>query len=222
MGSRRCGNGDMKVNSDNFPSGFKRVSGMRTIFLLTLFSSLLASQTAAAQDEGAGTTASAFMKCARIANDAQRLSCYDRLATELIELGLSNLGGPEPAPTEPPPAPVADTSGPTGDAGPPAVVTGGGAASVATNEEAFGLERVEDAQDEDIKLIQSRYVGEFTGWDGQTTFPLQNGQVWQQIESGRMAWRATDPMITIKRGFMGSYMLSVEGVNKKVRVKRIK
>ena len=75
---------------------------MRTIFLLTLFSSLLASQTAAAQDEGAGTTASAFMKCARIANDAQRLSCYDRLATELIELGLSNLGGPEPAPPEPP------------------------------------------------------------------------------------------------------------------------
>ena len=97
-----------------------------------------------------------------------------------------NLGGPEPAPTEPPPAPVADASGPTGDAGPPAVVTGGGAASVATNEEAFGLERVEDAQDEDIKLIQSRYVGEFTGWDGQTTFPLENGQVWQLTAKGRV------------------------------------
>ena len=212
----------MKVNSDNFPSGFKRVSGMRTIFLLTLFSSLLASQTAAAQDHGAGATASAFMKCARIASDAQRLSCYDRLATELIELGLSNLGDPVAAPSDPPPAPAADASEPVEGAGTPAVVTGGGAASVATNEEAFGLERVEDAQDEDIKLIQSRYVGEFTGWDGQTTFPLENGQVWQQIESGRMAWRATDPMITIKRGFMGSYMLSVEGVNKKVRVKRIK
>jgi hypothetical protein len=212
----------MKVNSDNFPSGFKRVSGMRSIFLLTLFSSLLVSQTAAAQDQGSGATASAFMKCARIANDAQRLSCYDRLATELIELGLSSLGDPEPAPSEPPQAPVADTSGSTGDAGTSAVVTGGGAASVATSEEAFGLERVEDAQDEDIKLIQSRYVGEFTGWDGKTTFPLENGQVWQQIESGRMSWKATDPMITIKRGFMGSYMLSVEGVNKKVRVKRIK
>lgn len=212
----------MEVNSDNFPSGQNRVSGMRTIFLLMFFSSLLVGQAAAAQDQGSGATASAFMKCARIANDAQRLSCYDRLATELIELGLSSLGGPDATPSEPPPAPVADATGRAEDSGTATVVTGGGAASVATSEEAFGLERVEDAQDEDIKLIQSRYVGEFTGWDGKTTFPLENGQVWEQIESGRMSWKATNPMITIKRGFMGSYMLSVEGVNKRVRVKRIK
>jgi hypothetical protein len=36
-----------------------------------------------------------------------------------------------------------------------------------------------------------------------------------------MSWKASNPMITIKRGFMGSYQLAVEGVNKKVRVKRI-
>jgi hypothetical protein len=162
------------------------------------------------------------MKCARIANDAQRLSCYDRLATELIELGLTSPGDTAPPPAEPPAAPVAAASEPDEQPAAPVGATGGGAASVASNDEAFGLERVEDAQDKDVKLIRSRYVGEFTGWDGKTTFTLENGQVWEQIESGRMAWKATNPMITIKRGFMGSYMLSVEGVNKKVRVKRIK
>lgn len=196
--------------------------------------------------EDSPSTASAFMKCARIASDAQRLSCYDRLATELIELGLSARGAPatppappaapagppaavpvpEPAPAiaEASPAEAAEsTSTATGGGAPevPPVVTGGGAAAVATTEEGFGLERVQEAKDKGVKEIRSRYVGEFTGWDGKTIFRLENGQVWQQIQSGRMAWRATSPMITIKRGFMGSYMLSVEGVNKTVRVKRI-
>jgi hypothetical protein len=194
-----------------------------------------------------GTTASAFMKCARIASDAQRLSCYDRLATELIELGLSSMtatqapavapgaqapatpvGGPgtaapelEPAqsqaPAPPPPPAATQTPAPTtGNAD-----VGQGPAAVARTEDQFGLERLDDEKRKDVKKIQSRYRGEFTGWSGKTIFRLENGQVWQQIESGRMSWKATNPMITINRGFMGSYQLSVEGVNKKVRVKRI-
>ena len=31
-------------------------------------------------------TAASFMKCARIADDARRLGCYDRLATDLIRV----------------------------------------------------------------------------------------------------------------------------------------
>lgn len=179
------------------------------------------------------SVANAFMKCARIAGDAQRLSCYDRLATELIELGLSNMAvGPGPAASttapaagQPPastpaPAPSPATTTPPPQPAPPASV-GEGPAAVATTEGGFGLERVEDDQRSEVKEIRSRYVGEFTGWDGKTVFRLENGQVWQQIQSGRMSWKATNPMITIKRGFMGSYVLRVEGVNKTVRVKRI-
>jgi hypothetical protein len=195
--------------------------------------------------DDATSTASAFMKCARIASDAQRLSCYDRLATELIELGLSSMGT---APATQPPAPQAPTeqqaTAPVAATQPPAPATpaaqsavatpsadpqpasegtavGDGAAAIATTEDQFGLERIDDEKRKDIKAIQSRYVGEFRGWTGKTVFKLENGQVWQQAQSGRMAWRATNPMITIKRGFMGSYQLSVEGVNKTVRVKRI-
>jgi hypothetical protein len=193
-------------------------------------------QTAQAAEE-TRSVANAFMKCARIAGDAQRLSCYDRLATELIELGISNMEvGPGPgaaAPATPAtgdqPAPVAMNAPAPTTAGQPAAAppeapppsVGQGAAAVATTEAGFGLERVEDSKRGEVKEIRSRYVGEFTGWDGKTVFRLENGQVWQQNESGRMSWKATSPMITIKRGFMGSYVLRVEGVNKTVRVKRI-
>jgi hypothetical protein len=81
---------------------------------------------------------------------------------------------------------------------------------------------MEDGMGQGVDQIQSRYVGEFTGWDGKTVFELENGQVWQQIGSGRMTYRVTNPMITIKRAFMGSYLLKVEGRNKSIRVKRIK
>jgi len=197
---------------------------MRTTVSLLLAPMVLTSSLALGADNG--DSATAFMKCARIASDAQRLSCYDRLATELIELGVSSPGDVPAGPTATAtPAPV-PAAGQGGDANPsaaaPAVAGSAGAGAVATSEEGFGLERTKEAQDKDINSVQSRYVGEFTGWDGATTFPLENGQVWQQIESGRMSWKATNPMITIKRGFMGSYKLSVEGVNKSVRVKRIK
>jgi len=172
--------------------------------------------------EESNSAASAFIKCARIASDGQRLLCYDRLATELIELGLNSRGG---LPTAQP-LPQASTAGATADAGSSSVQTPAAdqpapeATAAASPVDKFGAERVED--DTNLKKIQSRFVGEFTGWDGKTVFELENGQVWQQAESGRFTYRAVNPMITIKRGFLGSYILTVDDMNTTVRVKRIK
>lgn len=224
---------------------------MSRIILIALSITVTAASPAAAQHSPA--TAAEFMKCARIAGDAQRLSCYDRLAVELIELGMARMGSDGGAPATGP-AQVAQTPAASGPAEPPAAVSGAVTAAdpepeAAGNagdreadapesdstaaqvdqppggtevEEEFGRERTKQASEGSLKKIRSRYVGEFTGWDGDTVFTLENGQVWQQIESGRMSWRATNPMITIKRGFMGSYQLSVEGVNRRIRVKRIR
>jgi len=166
------------------------------------------------------SAASAFMKCARISNDGQRLLCYDRLATDLIELGLTARGG---LPDAASPAAAGATAAPAPDpeAAQPAA-TEAPEQAAASGSDQFGVERMDDAPGTEVDKIQSRYVGEFTGWDGKTVFELENGQVWQQSGSGRMTYRVANPMITIKRAFMGSYLLKVEGRNKSVRVKRIK
>lgn len=220
------------------------------------------------------STAAAFMECARISNDARRLACYDRLATDLIELGLTGAApaptapaptaapgaSPAPAPTTmaapspapatpsapasppveasaaavqsaPPPVPAQAPAAPAPPAAAPttAAVQTPPPAPVASaptpgspSESEFGYERTADGKSKELKEIRSRHVGKFTGWTGKTVFRLENGQVWQQARSGRVAYRGPDnPMITIKRGFMGGYQLAVQGMNKKVYVKRI-
>lgn len=70
--------------------------------------------------------------------------------------------------------------------------------------------------------FQSRIVGEFSGWSGNTVFRLENGMVWRQDESDRFRLQPIDsPMVTIKPALFGGWRLSVEGHNRTVRVERI-
>ena len=70
--------------------------------------------------------------------------------------------------------------------------------------------------------FQSRIVGEFSGWSGNTVFRLENGMVWRQDENDRFRLQPVDsPMVTIKPGLFGAWRLSVEGHNRAVRVERI-
>lgn len=75
----------------------------------------------------------------------------------------------------------------------------------------------------DTTEFTSRIVGEFEGWSGKTKFHLENGQVWQQ--SGHDKWagvRLENPTVRIRPGFMGSWVLKVEGYNTTTRVRRIR
>jgi len=73
------------------------------------------------------------------------------------------------------------------------------------------------------ETFQSRIVGEFEGWDGNTRFELENGMVWRQSESDRFRIEpVNNPVVTITPGFGGSWRLSVEGHNRAVSVERIK
>ena len=75
----------------------------------------------------------------------------------------------------------------------------------------------------DPEPIKARIQGEFKGWSGRTSFPLDNGQVWEQIEPGSLvARRMTNPEVTIKPAMMGTWMLRVQGYNRSVRVTRVK
>jgi hypothetical protein len=75
----------------------------------------------------------------------------------------------------------------------------------------------------DRSAITARLVGEFRGWGGSTRFTLDNGQIWVQTNAGESysARPVEAPGVTIKPGFMGTWMLKVDGYNATARVRRI-
>lgn len=78
----------------------------------------------------------------------------------------------------------------------------------------------ESKNDEPIK---SRLAGNFDGWKGDTQFELENGMVWQQNDSGSYSVSSRSrPEVTITPGILGSWYLQVDGMNRRVKVKRIK
>jgi hypothetical protein len=61
--------------------------------------------------------------------------------------------------------------------------------------------------------------GTFNGWDGNTVFKLDYGQVYQQRRPGRWKTTLTDPEVRITRGFLGMMELEVDGHS--IGVKRL-
>lgn len=71
--------------------------------------------------------------------------------------------------------------------------------------------------------IVAHLDGTFTGWGGNTVFKLDNGQVWQQVDDSDFSTGALkNPKVTITKGLISAYYLSVEGVKESVAVRRIK
>ena len=96
--------------------------------------------------------------------------------------------------------------------------------SVSGNEtqSGFGDETIPNTDsDPEAGQITSRIIGEFKGWNGETVFELENGQVWQQSSNGLLIVRLTNPKVTIKKARF-AYKLSVEGYNSSVSVRKIR
>jgi len=69
--------------------------------------------------------------------------------------------------------------------------------------------------------IESRISGEIEGWDGDTIFKLDNGQIWQQAAYDYTYFYAYRPEVTIYQTSAGCRM-KVEDETETVLVKRIK
>jgi hypothetical protein len=70
-------------------------------------------------------------------------------------------------------------------------------------------------------VIESRIDGEFSGWEGETIFSLQNGQIWQQSSYAYKYKYAYSPKILIFKSGSG-YKMRVEGVDGDISVTRLK
>ena len=70
-------------------------------------------------------------------------------------------------------------------------------------------------------LVDSFIVNDFNGWDGDTLFELQNGQIWQQVGPGIETHVAVRPRALIFRGGGGA-KLHVDGVDSTVLVEQLR
>jgi hypothetical protein len=70
--------------------------------------------------------------------------------------------------------------------------------------------------------INANLVGNFRGWDGQTTFKLDNGMIWVQADKDKFFTKEVEnPAVVIEPGMFGTWRLHIEGFNSECKVKRI-
>ncbi len=94
-------------------------------------------------------------------------------------------------------------------------------ADAGTEGDQRGFKNKNDSK-EDRSPINSRIKGNFSGWNGQTVFVLENGMIWEQADKGKFWVKdVQNPEITIKPGFLGTWNLFTEGHNSSCKVKRI-
>jgi hypothetical protein len=144
-------------------------------------------------------------QCSSIANTAERLACYDRLA------GRASAKAPpsSPAAAAPAAAPVVSAA-PVG-AAPPAAAPVPARASTAND---FGLSKVQKERADGaassspaaIKSITARVTGFRKGPSGRPRVLFDNGQTWEYEEDGDYLLAVGDP-VTIRRASLGSFLL---------------
>jgi len=74
----------------------------------------------------------------------------------------------------------------------------------------------------DAEGIKTRIDGEFHGWDGETVFRLENGQVWKQRLPGRWVYRADSPEVELHKNLMGFWVMKVIAEDHAIGVARVK
>jgi len=73
------------------------------------------------------------------------------------------------------------------------------------------------------KKIESVIIGTFSGWRGNTRFELENGMVWEQVERDLLSVPPRENQrVVISPGFLSSWYLEVDGINKRLRVTRVR
>jgi hypothetical protein len=165
----------------------------------TVLCVLLATATGAAMAQvPAGVDPGAVQRCRIIAEAAARLACYDAIALP----GIGSRAG-WGAPVAPSTAP---TAGPTGTAAPAA----GG----------FGFEG--KLPEGTADRLDSRIQGRVQEFGNGTRFTLDNGQVWQIVDDTTGFYDLQNPPVRIERAVLGSFMMTIEGVNQRRRVRRIR
>jgi hypothetical protein len=156
---------------------------------------LLATTTSALADDAG------VQRCRAIKDSAARLACYDAMSV------------PSAAPAAPGQPKAAATPAAAPGAAPKA-------AAPATPSQQFGLEAKQPVAQ--LDHVESTVPGMFQGWDANTVITLANGQQWKISDGSTGHVGIENAKVKVKRGFLGSFYLDIDGSNRAPRVRRVK
>lgn len=160
-----------------------------------------------------------LLRCAQLRDAQVRLACYDALASVSATAATAPSAASGSATGDGPAAVAADS--PDGSRLPADAdrATPEAESGQSLTDRLFGML---PGRDEGDNLLESRVVGKIRNPREGTRFTLENGQVWQQTDRTRRNYRATNPKVEIREGFMNSYRMRLEGLNGRIRVRRVK
>jgi hypothetical protein len=169
-----------------------------------------------------------FGSCVRIEDLSARLACYDRAAGR--QPG-SATAAPPAAPVAPAVAPAAPVVAPAPAAAPtPAVAPAAAdpAAGFGTSSRSdpltapkVGRKEAKEAEAELPRQIEARVTAVRTRPTGEQVLTLDNGQVWEQTESRREPRYEVGDVVVIRRGMLGSFMVTLAKGSATTRIRRI-
>lgn len=178
-----------------------RLSRGASLAALLLPAFFLAAPAAAKASDSAMAEA---LACRAIVADDARLACYDR--------AIAAVAG-DPSDTAGLRSRDVDTFGRRA------------AAEPARNEKEFGAERLAKAAEDQVDKLESQVVEVGLTALGKIFVVLDNGQVWRQLDGDDAKARLSKEgvsTVVIRKGAMGSYLMTLDGKNRTYRVKRIK
>ncbi len=91
--------------------------------------------------------------------------------------------------------------------------------NISQQQATFGYENKQSTE-ELIDQIKSKITKVKKNRFGSQTITLDNGQVWQQTSGTRLKLKRGQTVI-IERGALGSFFIGKEGINKRIRAKRV-
>ena len=80
--------------------------------------------------------------------------------------------------------------------------------------------KVEKEEKKKFELI-AKVIPRFKGWTGKTVFKLDNGQVWQQRQNGKMHYSGADSTVVITTNLFGGYVLKHAETKRSIGVRRV-
>lgn len=195
-----------------------RLAAVTTLAFVTLFSSALYA-------DPREDLLQAIGKCSSVTDDKARLACYDAAAPHVRDVLNTPPSTLSTAPTQ---DEQKSWFGFNLDN-----LFGASAPATQTTPQQFGAERTPQVQqkeaDQAPQEVDSITAGvteySFT-FDKKFIVFLDNGQVWRQLQGdtsmAHFKHQAADNKVTIERGFMGSYNLSINDGEDRFKVTRLK